>query len=163
MQLISGGCEMNRPFRQVLMTTVILLSALFFGPPAIANDADELTQLLHEFLAGVSDAAMHDRFWAEDLVYTSSAGTRTNKAEIMSGFGESDDGEREDTGPVYAAEDVQVKVYGTTAVVAFRLVATSGDQSAEDVVLNYLNTGTFLKRSGIWQVVAWQATKMSGS
>ena len=112
------------------MTTVILLSALFFGPPAIADDANDLTQLLHEFLAGVSDAAVHDRFWAEDLVYTSSAGTRTNKAEIMSGFGESDDGEREDTGPVYAAEDVQVKVYGTTAVVAFRLVATPGDQSA---------------------------------
>ena len=151
---------MNRPFRQVLITTVILSSALFFGLPAIADDADDLTQLLHEFLAGVSEAAVHDRFWAEDLVYTSSAGTRTNKAEIMSGFGESDDGEGEDTGPVYTAEDVQVKVYGMAAVVAFRLVATPGDQFGEDLVLNYLNTGTFLKRNGIWQVVAWQATKM---
>lgn len=154
---------MNRPFRQELMTTVILVSALFFGLPALADDADDLTQMLHEFLAGVSEATVHDRFWAEDLVYTSSAGTRTNKAEIMSGFGESDDGEREDAGPVYMAEDVQVKVYGTTAVVAFRLVATPADQYGEDAVLNYLNTGTFLKRDGIWQVVAWQATKMPGS
>jgi hypothetical protein len=39
--------------------------------------------------------------------------------------------------------------------VAFRLVATDADQAIE----NYLNTGTFLKRNGRWQVAAWQATR----
>jgi len=48
-------------------------------------------------------------------------------------------------------------------VVAFRLVATPVDKFGEDAILNYLNTGTFLKRNGIWQVVAWQATQMPGS
>ena len=44
----------------------------------------ELEQLLDEFLQGasVNDAEMHDRFWAEDLIYTSSAGERTTKAGI---------------------------------------------------------------------------------
>src|ERR1700688_358407 len=50
-----------------------------------APDAAELTKLLKDFLAGASrnDAAMHDRFWADDLIYTSSAGRRMGKADIM--------------------------------------------------------------------------------
>ena len=38
-----------------------------------------------EFLAGVSrnDAAVHDRFWADDLVYTRAAGERIGKADIL--------------------------------------------------------------------------------
>ena len=154
---------MNRPNRHKLMANMILISALLFGQQAFADDAGDLTQMLHDFLAGVSKAEVHDRFWAEDLIYTSSAGTRTDKAAIMDGFGESSDGENEETGPVYTAEDIHVKVYGTTAVVAFRLIATPADQFGEDAVQNYLNTGTFLKRDGIWQAVAWQATKIPGS
>lgn len=151
---------MTKPHRQYLMTSVILLSILFLGPVTVAYDADDLTQLLHEFLAGAGEEAAHERFWAEDLVYTSSSGTRTTKAEIMQGFSASDDGEAEVPGPVYTAEDIQVKIYGTTAVVAFRLIATPADKFADDENLNYFNTGTFLKRDGIWQVVAWQATRI---
>ncbi len=128
----------------------------------LASDVDDLTTTLHEFLAGVSSAEVHDRFWAEDLIYTSSSGTRTNKAEIMQGFVASDDNEADDAGPVYTAEDIQVQVYGTTAVVAFRLVATPAsemDASGKDaVVQHYFNTGTFVKRDSRWKVVAWQAT-----
>jgi len=40
------------------------------------------------------------------------------------------------------------------AVINFRLVQHNGGQT------NYFrNTGTFLKRKGKWQAVAWQATK----
>ncbi|HEY2799027.1 MAG TPA: hypothetical protein VGI85_00400, partial [Chthoniobacterales bacterium] len=41
-----------------------------------APDAAELTKLLKDFLAGASrnDVAMHDRFWADDLIYTGSSG-----------------------------------------------------------------------------------------
>src|SRR5262245_64854239 len=50
-----------------------------------APDAGELTRLLKEFLDGASrnDAAVHDRFWAEDLIYTGSTGRRVGKADIM--------------------------------------------------------------------------------
>src|SRR5687768_17680018 len=50
-----------------------------------APDAAELTKLLNDFLAGAgrNDAAMHDRFWAEDLIYTGGAGRRVGKADIM--------------------------------------------------------------------------------
>jgi hypothetical protein len=42
------------------------------------------------------------------------------------------------------------------------LVATSKKEGKTEVT-NYLNTGTFLKRNGKWQVVSWQATKMAES
>ncbi len=122
-----------------------------------ASDTDDLTAILHEFLAGVSEEAAHDRFWAEDLIYTSSRGTRTNKAEIMQGFGSEEGGESEESGPVYTAEDIQIQLYGATAVVAFKLAATPTDDAPVEY---YFNTGTFLKRNGIWQVVAWQATRI---
>ena len=48
-------------------------------------DPAALEALLAEFLAGASrnDAAAHDRFWADSLVYTRSTGRRTGKADIM--------------------------------------------------------------------------------
>jgi hypothetical protein len=60
---------------------------------------------------------------------------------------------------VYSAEDIRVQQYGTTAIVAFRLVGTTKNEEGTEVT-NYLNSGTFLKRDGKWQVVNWQATKM---
>jgi ketosteroid isomerase-like protein len=58
---------------------------------------------------------------------------------------------------VYTAEDIRIQQYGDTAVVAFRLVATSEKAGAKKVT-HYLNTGTFLKRDGKWRAVSWQAT-----
>ena len=58
----------------------------------------------------------------------------------------------------YTAEDVRIQQYGNTAIVAFRLVATT-QKDGKTEVENYLNSGTFLKRKGKWQVVNWQATK----
>ncbi len=135
-------------------TLLLMLSAA-----GCASNADivDLTVMLHEFLAGVSEEAVHDRFWAEDLIYTSSRGTRTNKAEIMQGFSSAEGGETEESGPNYTAEDIQIQLYGTTAVVAFKLVATPTDDAPVDY---YFNTGTFVKRNGVWQVVAWQAARI---
>jgi hypothetical protein len=60
---------------------------------------------------------------------------------------------------VYTAEDIQIQQYGNTAVVAFRLVATTETGGAKHVA-NLLNSGTFVKRDGKWQVVNWQSTRM---
>lgn len=122
--------------------------------PASDGDFEELTTMLHDFLAKAADADVHARFWADDLVYTSSNGTRFGKADIMSGF---DDVDEESEGPdmAYSGEDVNVQVFGTSAVVTFKLVGTPSDDSE---VKNYFNTGTFLKRGGEWRAIAWQAT-----
>jgi ketosteroid isomerase-like protein len=127
-----------------------------------AEDAPELTKLLKDFLAGASrnDAAMHDHFWADDLIYTSALGRRKGKADIMRELrAEASTPAPKDETATYTAEDIRIQQYGPTALVAFRLVATSKKADKTEVA-NYLNTGTFLKRDGKWQAVGWQATKM---
>lgn len=124
-------------------------------------DSAELTQLLKQFLAGASrnDIAMHDRFWADDLVYTSALGRRKGKAEIMRELREETAAPAANESVTYTAEDIRIRQYETTAIVAFQLVGTTTTAEKTEVT-NYLNTGTFLKRDGKWQAVAWQATKM---
>jgi ketosteroid isomerase-like protein len=140
--------------------SLLIVTAL---PAQTAPDAPELTKLLNDFLAGASknDVAMHDRFWADELVYTSALGRRKSKADIMRELREETKAtpKPEDGTAVYTAEDVRVQQYGDTAVVAFRLVATT-DKAGTKTVANYFNTGTFLKRNDKWQVIAWQATAL---
>ena len=142
------------------MKTMVRLASLFIvsiclSGAAFASDKVDLEMKLRAFLAASDTAAAHASFWAEDLVYTSSNGTRFGMADIMAGF---DDAEPSDAPAttVYSAEDVDIRVYNDTAVVAFKLVGTPTDSSAEKMY--YFNTGTFLKRGGEWRAVAWQAT-----
>jgi len=125
-----------------------------------SNDAADLTKLLNEFLAGAgrNDAAVHDNFWAEDLIYTRSAGVRINKEELMKGVRSAPAPKPGDPTNVYSAEDIRIQQYGNTAVVAFKLVGSTTRSDGTTSVSNYLNTGTFVKRSGKWQAVAWQST-----
>jgi ketosteroid isomerase-like protein len=143
--------------RLILLCLVSVAGLAQAEEPAPA--AQELTRLLNEFLAGASrnDIKAHERFWADDLIYTRSAGVRTNKQEILDGLRAGPETPEEP--PVtYSAEDIRIHQYGDTAIVAFRLVGkTGGDKPSTE---NYLNTGTFLKRNGEWRAVAWQATKV---
>ena len=123
-----------------------------------APDAAELTRLLNEFLAGVSSPAVHDRFWAEDLIYTRSAGVRTDKEGIMKSVRSAPAAKPGDPVTVYTAEEIKIQQYGDVAVVAFKLVGNTTKADGTKTVSNNLNTGTFIKRKGIWQVVAWQST-----
>ncbi len=67
---------MNRLFLGFVLAIVGSVSAV--GQPS--KEKAELTRLLNDFLvgAGTNDAGVHDRFWAEDLIYTRSAGSRIN-------------------------------------------------------------------------------------
>ena len=140
--------------RRCLAAMVVSLVAI--GGPATAGDIEEIGELLQDFLAHTDEASAHERFWADDLVYTSSRGTRTNKQEIMASFDDPDASAERAASPSYHGEDVDIRIYGDTAVVAFRLVGTADDGTVQQ----YFNTGTFLKRDGAWRVVAWQATKI---
>jgi NAD(P)-dependent dehydrogenase (short-subunit alcohol dehydrogenase family) len=139
-----------------------LIAKMDAVPPSDTATA-ELTALLHDFLANSGTEAAHARIWSDDLVYTSSNGSRYGKADIMGGFADAEEPEEpeepaeESEGPqtVYTGEDVNIKVFGTTAVVTFRLVGTPDDGS---VTSEYFNSGTFLKQHGLWRAVSWQAT-----
>ena len=147
---------MKRPFLYVF----VLLAAAVSLHAQAAPDATELTRLLNEFLAGAgrNDAAAHDRFWAEDLIYTRSAGVRINKEELMKSVRSAPAPKPGDPITVYTAEEVRIRQYGAAAVVAFKLIGATTKSDGTGTVSNHLNTGTFIKRKGKWQVVAWQAT-----
>ena len=146
-----------------LLFLLLFFPAAIFANLSVQDDSDKaaLSELLDDFLAGasVNDAEMHDRFWAEDLIYTGSSGTRITKSDIMAGLGNQPE-ENEDEAPAYHAEELQIQLYGETAVVAFRLVATFDSGSESDMA--FYNTGTFVKRDGEWRAVAWQATRIPG-
>jgi hypothetical protein len=153
------GVDMKIMFRLASLGCV----ALLLSGPAMASDSEDLRLMLQDFLAGSDARASHVSFWADDLIYTSSAGLRFGKPDIMVGFEGSDsDDETADDAPqmVYSGEDVDIRLFGDTAIVAFKLVGTPTDKAAGDDVMYYFNTGTFLRRDGVWKVVAWQATKI---
>lgn len=145
--------------RKLLMILLLVGLAL----PCFAakqSTADQLTALLHQFLEGVSqhDNSVYDRFFADDLIYTRSAGVTITKAEILKSSAEPP--QPDDPKSTYDADGITVHAYGTMAVMNFRLIQhmTAKDGSTETHY--YRNTGTFLKRNGRWQVVAWQATRV---
>jgi ketosteroid isomerase-like protein len=60
----------------------------------------------------------------------------------------------------YTADDVNVRVYGDTAVVTSRdsLAGKRGDQ---DISGQYRVTSIFVKKGGNWQLVARQSTRIA--
>lgn len=142
-----------------VLSLLILLA--FPGTPALAaeegNTVAEITQLLGWFLAPENNprAATHQRFWADDLVYTRSTGLVRTKADIMAGFV----GDQPPADEVrWSAEDVLVRPYDDAAALTFRLVGRAADGST----MQYRNSAMFLKRDGEWRAVTWQATPISG-
>ena len=138
------------------MKTSLLLASLLLTPSlGLADDKTELTALLAGFLDGATrnDAAIHDKYWADELIYTSSGGTRFGKAELMQSVTSRGMLKPEEIDTVYSSEDVRIMQYGDTAVVAFVLVGRSGKDTKR-----YLNSGTFVRKNGQWQAVNWQAT-----
>jgi len=147
--------------RRIFSTTVLMLLLAVGANAQAAPDGNELTRLLNEFLAGASrnDPGVHDRFWAEDVIYTGSGGRRRVKPEIMHDVRSAPAPKPGEPTTNFTAEDIRIQQYGNTAIVAFRLVGTTAKGGTTEV-MNYLNSGTFLKRNGKWQVVNWQSTRV---
>jgi Domain of unknown function (DUF4440) len=158
---------LRRTQKHMLLFTLLGLFATItaYGgdasPPDAARTRSEIAALLTTFLTPAinNSAAGHERFWADDLVYTSSAGLVKSKADILKSFADKPKAEADPAakpGPVFTAEDVLVRPYGNMAALTFRLVASEPDGK----VSYYRNSGTFLLRNGKWQAITWQATRV---
>ena len=131
-------------------------------PPDAARTRSEIATLLTTFLTPAvnNSAAGHERFWADDLVYTSSSGKVMSKADILNSFAavpKSAAAAAGKPGPVFSAEDILVRPYGNMAALTFRLV----EHDPDGKVSTFRNSGTFLLRNGTWQAVTWQATRVT--
>jgi len=138
----------------VLVILGLTLLLPMSGMAAVADQHAELERRLHAFLVGVDDPMVHETFWADDLIYTSSSGARFGKVEIMAGFDSASSDQA--TGTRYSAEDITIRVMETLAVLTFRLTAEQdGARVAE-----YFNTGVFRKDGDSWRAFTWQATRI---
>ena len=139
-----------------MRTKLILIAlALLFSPsttPRAASRAQaapsatvrELTDMLDKFLqdAATNNVPGFDRFFADDVIYTHSAGTVTNKADIIKSVAAgAARPPRTDATTKYSAEDVIVHDYADTAIVAFRLVSDVERAGAPPTITNDRNTG----------------------
>jgi ketosteroid isomerase-like protein len=143
----------------VLLITGVARAQADPGSAKAASGAEQqLTKMLQDFLAAVprGDRQVFDSFFGDDVIYTRSAGVTVNKAEIMKNI---DVRAANEPSARFAAEDIIVHPYGSMAVVNFRLVMRT-EKDGKQETTRFRNTGTFLKRNGKWQVVAWQATKV---
>ena len=116
----------------------------------------EFKNILDEFMLGASsnDRTTHERFWADDLVYTSSSGERFGKQQILDGLAASA-GSAEPSAE-YRATEVNIRLLrDDIAVITFVLVADLPDQTRQ----RYLNTGLFEHNNGEWRASVWQATE----
>lgn len=147
--------------RLLALPLLLLLLTPAFAQLKNAPAEAELKQLLNDFLAVAShspvsaaDKQMFDRFFADDVLYTRSAGSTTTKPEMMKSLDEPADPKA--PAVTFSAENVTVHQFGDFAVVAFKLVQKVSDGSTNE----YRNTGTFQRRKGRWQAIAWQATRV---
>jgi|SRR5580658_1579656 ketosteroid isomerase-like protein len=146
---------------EVAIIVAVLGSAGLSAAPAQTNGSKEVTGLLREFMggAGRGDRAIFDKFFADDVIYTRATGAVITKASIMEGLGKPSPASEGKSS--YSAEDITVHEFGDTVIVVFRLESRTEFDDGKVEKTRYRNTGTFLRRNGRWQVVAWQATKIS--
>lgn len=146
----------------VLISLFLAASASAQQPVQSAATTKELTIMLNQFMrdASSNNAAGFDRFFADDVVYTGSNGMVHTKADIMRSLNAPKAANASNEKEAYSAEHIVVHDFGSTAIVAFQLVAKTTHSDGKIETSNYRNTGTFLRRNSKWQVIAWQATKI---
>ncbi len=157
-----------RSARKLMLLSALL--SLFAMITAYGNEASspdpartrsEIATMLTTFLTPAvnNSAAGHEHFWADDLVYTSSAGKVMSKGDILKSFADEpkiESGKKAKPGLVFTAEDILVRPYGDMAALTFRLV----ERDPDGKISYFRNSGTFLLRKGQWQAVTWQATRV---
>ncbi|MGM0631166.1 MAG: nuclear transport factor 2 family protein [Pseudomonadota bacterium] len=142
------------------MRYLLIVFTLLFSITSLAQESVEkaTTKAVKAFLYGASinSPKAHDRFWAEELTYTSSSGNRFGKEHLMSGMEDAKAKDPEEVEVWYEAEDIEVKQFGDTVVFNFTLTA----EEEGKVTKYYYNTGVLIERDGRWQAVNWNATEV---
>jgi ketosteroid isomerase-like protein len=152
----------RRGLRMFAVAALLPMMALAQAKPAAgpqdAATIQQVTQRVRDFLANVpkNDPAVFQDFFADDVIYTRAVGVTVAKADIIKNI---DVRAASDPQATYDADDFTVHAYGEMAVVNFRLIM-HGMENGKATTAYFRNTGTFLKRNGRWQAVAWQATKV---
>jgi ketosteroid isomerase-like protein len=147
----------------VMVGVIITGASLFLGQTKIrkaasSGNAEEAVRRLHSDLVQAqltSDVVALDRIWADEHTFTNPLGIVQTKAERL---GEIKSGDR--TLESFSIADVQVRVYGNTAVVTSH-ATLKGRRQGHDISGQYRGIDVYVNKQGRWQVVAGQATRIA--
>lgn len=152
----------NRYLSATLALAVAFVLMLVLAHTAIArsNSVDDVLAYERATCAAYqrNDAAAIDSLVADDYVLTESSGALTTKADDI----------RDAKGgavsfTAFRNEDMQVKMYGNTAIVRGKTIVqgTALDGSKVDVIVQF--TDTVVKIDGRWRLVAGHVSRLKNS
>ena len=110
----------------------------------------ELERQLSEALVK-EDAAVLDRLWSNDLVFTFPDGKVSNKTQRLAGQKPAAQGSQSDS--ENSNDEVKVYLYGNTAVVTV-LSTWRGKENNKAYSSQFQATHVWVKQEGRWQLVA---------
>ena len=121
--------------------------------PAAAEQ--ELTRLSEQYVAALKggDAAALERIWADDLTFVNSAGAVQTKAQRLADI-------RSGANKFDTLDPAQQtwRVYGDAAVMT-TLTTVKGQYGGQEASGQYRVTQVYVRRGGVWQIVAIQMTR----
>ena len=139
----------------VLLTIGAASTALAQSEKKVAPSQTSVERQLIELERQLSDAlvkedaAVLDRLWSNDLVFTFPNGKVSSKAERLAGQKPSD----QPSQSTNLNDQVKVYLYGNTAVVTV-LSTWRGKAGAQEYSDQYQATHVWVKQQGRWQLVA---------
>ena len=141
--------------------SVMALSLCFAQParrqPTRNGDERAVRHFIDEFAAAFNrnDAAALDRLTASDYTFVTPSGSIQNKEQRMAPM---KSGNLKYESVKY--EEVEVRLYGNTAVVTAR-VTVKGRNKGADISGQFRSTLTLVKMKAWWQLVASQANSIA--
>jgi len=141
-----------------ILLTIVAATAAFAqseskAAPLKRSVEGQLIELERQLSAALvrEDAAVLDRLWSNDLVFTFPNGKVSNKAQRLAGqkpAAQPSQSESETTN-----DEVKVYLYGNTAVVTV-LSTWSGKENNQEYRSQFQATHVWVKQEGRWQLVA---------
>jgi ketosteroid isomerase-like protein len=150
--------------RILVMAGVVITGASLFlcqakiGEAASSGNAEQAVRQLHSELVQAqlkNDTVALDRIWADDHTFTNPLGVVQTKAERLR---EMKSGDRKLES--FSIAEVQVRVYGNTAVVTSH-ATLKGQRQGRDISGQFRGIDVYVNKRGRWQVVAAQATRIA--
>jgi len=118
--------------------------------PSVESHLIELERQLSDALVR-EDAAVLDRLWSNDLVFTFPNGKVSNKAQRLAG--QKPAAQPSQSEAATTNDEVKVFLYGSTAVVTV-LTTWSGKENNQAYSSQFQATHVWAKQQGRWQLVA---------
>ena len=149
--------------KRMLVVALLTIASASHAPPQAERKATpsngrverqliELERQLSDALVK-EDAAILDRLWSDDLVFTFPNGKVSGKVQRLAGLKPSTPPSQSDSEASNNNDQVKVHLYGNTAVVTV-LSTWKGKAGTQEYTDRYQATHVWVKQQGRWRLVA---------